>query len=115
MSESRPISVLYPAVDRELKKQARRHLVVLCAALNIELTAERRAQMDSMDRDALERLLHAIGVQRRWPMESARHCEVSRSSDAALHEDGLDELYASFGIEMTPARRAAMAGANGAK
>ena len=59
----------HPSVQTLTIKLTRKHLAVLCNALDIELTAERRAAMQAMDNEALERLLEAIAAQRRWPAE----------------------------------------------
>jgi hypothetical protein len=39
----------------------------LCEAFGVELTAERQAQLDHATQTELERLHHAIAVDRRWP------------------------------------------------
>jgi hypothetical protein len=101
--------------QKKLEEQVRKHqavlreqLAVLCNVLDIEITAERRAEMESMDSERLRRLFEAIGAQRRWPLELDQKCEIGRQREVRWQDDGLDDLYASFSIEMTPGRRAAM-------
>jgi hypothetical protein len=99
-------------VEKALAEQARklRHegITILCQALDIEITAERRAEMESMDSERLRHVMEAIGAQRRWPMELEQDCATGRPREARWQDDGLEDLYASFSIELTPGRRAAM-------
>jgi hypothetical protein len=52
--------------ERE-RQRLRKATVELCDVLAIEITAERRALVDAMASDELDRLRSAIIAQRRWP------------------------------------------------
>ncbi|HSN98416.1 MAG TPA: hypothetical protein VLS89_08960 [Candidatus Nanopelagicales bacterium] len=48
-------------------KGIRRGIEAACALLGIEITAERRAQVDGLDAAALEEVLAHLSRERRWP------------------------------------------------